>query len=100
MPYSGRVADVLGVADELGVMGCVVAKVVGWYLEFCENLAKPLATSSSTVFLVNLASSKNIAETSSGVTKVDGSDTFAVCTFRGVDWRKFHCRYTNMSMCT
>jgi hypothetical protein len=60
MPYDGRVADVLGVADELGVMGCVVAKVVGWYLEFCKNLAKPLATSSPTMFLVNLACSKNI----------------------------------------
>jgi hypothetical protein len=54
MPYDGRVADVLGVTDELGVVGCVVAKVVGWYLEFCENLAKTLATSSPTMFLVNL----------------------------------------------
>jgi hypothetical protein len=60
MRYDGRVADVLGVAVELGVMGCVVAKVVGWYLEFCENLAKPLATSSPTMFLVNLACSKNV----------------------------------------
>jgi hypothetical protein len=80
MPYSGCVTDVLGVADELGVMGCVVAKVVGWYLEFCENLAKPLATSSPTMFLVNLTCPENIAETSSGVTEVDGSGTFVVRT--------------------
>jgi hypothetical protein len=80
MPYDGCVADVLGVADGLGAVGCVVVKVVGWYLEFCENLVKPLATSSPTMFLVSLTCSKNIAETSSGVTKVDGCDTFAVCT--------------------
>jgi hypothetical protein len=80
MPYSYCVADVLGVADGLGVVGCVVTKVVGWYLEFYENLAKPLATSSPTMFLVNLACSRNIAETSSGVTEVDGSNTFVVCT--------------------
>jgi hypothetical protein len=54
MPYGGCVTDVLGVADELGAMGCVVAKVMGWYLEFCENLVKPLATSSPTLFLVIL----------------------------------------------
>jgi hypothetical protein len=80
MPYSGCVADVLGVDDELGVVGFVVAKVVDWYLEFCENLAKPLATSSPTMFLVNLSCSENIVETSSWVTEVDGFDTFAVCT--------------------
>jgi hypothetical protein len=37
MPYGGSAADVLGVADELGAMGCAVAKGVGWYLEFCET---------------------------------------------------------------
>jgi hypothetical protein len=66
MPYSGCVTDVLGVVDEQGVVGCVVAKVVGWYLEFCKNLAKPLPTSSPTMFLVNLSCSENIEETSSG----------------------------------
>jgi hypothetical protein len=80
MPYSGGVADVLGAVDELGVVGCAIAKVVGWYLEFCENLAKPLAISSPTMFLVNLTCSENIAETSSGVTEVDVCDTFAMCT--------------------
>jgi hypothetical protein len=45
MPYGGGVADVLGVVDELGALGCVVTKVAGWYLEFCENLVKPLAIS-------------------------------------------------------
>jgi hypothetical protein len=63
MTYGGCVADVLGVADELGVMRCTVATVVGWYLEFYENLANPLAISSPTMFLVNLT-----------------CDTFAVCT--------------------
>jgi hypothetical protein len=48
MPYGGSVADVLGVDDELGAVGCVVATVVGWYLEFCENLANHLAISSPT----------------------------------------------------
>jgi hypothetical protein len=80
MPYGGCVVDVLGVDDELGAVGCVVAKVVGWYLELCENLAKPLATSSPTMLLVNLSCSKNIAETSSGVTEVHGFNTFAMCT--------------------
>jgi hypothetical protein len=79
MPYGSCVANVLGVADELGVMRCVVATVVGWYLEFCENLASPLAISSSTMFLVNLTCSENTAETSSGVAEVDGYDTFVVC---------------------
>jgi hypothetical protein len=64
--YSGCVADVLGVANELGDVGCVVATIVGWYLEFCENFAKPLATSSPTMFLVNLVFLENIAEISSG----------------------------------
>jgi hypothetical protein len=54
MPYDGCVTDMLGVADGLGVVGCVVAKVVGWYLEFYEKLAKLLAMSSPTMFLVNL----------------------------------------------
>jgi hypothetical protein len=81
MPYDGCVADVLGVADELGVVRCAVATIVGWYLEFCENLAKPLAISYPTMFLVNLTCSENIAETSSGVAEVDRCDTFAVCTF-------------------
>jgi hypothetical protein len=72
MSFGSGVDDVLGLADELGVMGCAVAKVVGWYLEFCENLAKPLVVSSPTMFLVNLTCSENIAETSSGVTEVDG----------------------------
>jgi hypothetical protein len=58
MPYGGYVTDVLGVANELGAVGCVVAIVVGWYLEFCENLANPLAISSHTMFLVNLTCSK------------------------------------------
>jgi hypothetical protein len=80
MPYGGCAADVLGVADGLGAMGCVVAKVVGCYLESCKNLVKPLATSSPTMFLVSLACSENITDTSSGVTEVDGCDTFAVCT--------------------
>jgi hypothetical protein len=80
MPYNGCVANVLGVADGLGAVGCVVAKVVGWYLEFCENLAKPLATSSHTMFLVSVTCSENIAETYSGVTEIDGCDTFVVCT--------------------
>jgi hypothetical protein len=40
MPYSGCVADVLGVDDELGVVGFVVAKVVDWYLEFCEKFSQ------------------------------------------------------------
>jgi hypothetical protein len=66
MPCGSCVTDVLGVADELGVVGCVVATVVGWYLEFCENLAKSLAISSPTMFLVNLTCSENIAETSLG----------------------------------
>jgi hypothetical protein len=39
MPYGGCVVNVLGVAVGLGVVRCVVAKVVGLYLEFCENLA-------------------------------------------------------------
>jgi hypothetical protein len=64
MPYGGCVADVLGVADELGVVGCAVAILVSWYLEFCENLANPSAISSSTMYLVNLTCSKNIAEAS------------------------------------
>jgi hypothetical protein len=80
MPYGGCVTDVLGVADGLGAVGCVVARVVGWYLEFCENLAKPLSISSPTMFLVNLTCSGNIAETSWGLTKVDECSTFAVCT--------------------
>jgi hypothetical protein len=80
MPYGSCVTDVLGVADELGVMGYVVAKVVGWFLEFCENLAKPLATSSPTMFLVSLSCSENIAETSSEVTEVDGCDSYNMCT--------------------
>jgi hypothetical protein len=71
---------VLGVADELGVVGYVVAKVVDWNSDFCENLAKPLATSSCTMFLVSLSCSENIAETSSGVIEVDGCDTYVVCT--------------------
>jgi hypothetical protein len=54
MPYDGCVADVLGVADELGVVRCAVATVVGWYLEFYENLANHLYISSPTMFLVNL----------------------------------------------
>jgi hypothetical protein len=29
MPYGGCVADVLGVADGIGAVRCVVAKVVG-----------------------------------------------------------------------
>jgi hypothetical protein len=37
MPYDDCITDVLGVADGLGVVGCVVAKVVGRYLEFCKN---------------------------------------------------------------
>jgi hypothetical protein len=41
MPYGSCVTDVLGVADELGVVVCVVATVVGWYLEFCENFTMP-----------------------------------------------------------
>jgi hypothetical protein len=80
MPYGSGVADVLGVADDLGSAGCVVATAVGWYLEFCENLVKPLAISSPTMFLVNLTCSENIAETSSGVTDVDECSTFAMCT--------------------
>jgi hypothetical protein len=80
MPYGGCVTDVLGVADELGVVGCPVATVVGWYIEFCENFAKPLATSSPTMFLVNLVCSENIAEISSAVIEVDESDTFIVGT--------------------
>jgi hypothetical protein len=80
MTYGGCVADVLGVANELVAVGCVVTKVVDWYLEFCENLAKLLATSSPTMFLVNLTCSENIAETSSGVIEVDGSGNFVVCT--------------------
>jgi hypothetical protein len=39
MLNDGCVTDVLGVADELGVVRCAVATVVGWYLEFYENLA-------------------------------------------------------------
>jgi hypothetical protein len=70
MPYGGCIVDVLGLADELGDVGCVVGKVQGWYLEFCENLAKILAISSPTMFLVNLACSENIAETSSGKTEI------------------------------
>jgi hypothetical protein len=54
MPYGGCVTDVLGVVDELGIVRCAVAIVVGWYLEFCENLANPLAISSPTMFLLNL----------------------------------------------
>jgi hypothetical protein len=80
MPYGGCVTDVLGLADGLGVVGCVVAKVVGWYLEFCENLTKPLATSSPTMFLVSLTCSENIAETSSGVTEMVGCYTFTMHT--------------------
>jgi hypothetical protein len=80
MPYGGCVTDVLGVADELGAVGCVVAKVMGWYLEFCENLAKPLATSSPTLFLVILTCLENIADTTLGLTEVDGSGTFAMYT--------------------
>jgi hypothetical protein len=57
MPYGGCVADVLCVADGLGDVGCVVVKVVGWYSEFCENLSKPLTTSSPTMFLVSLTCS-------------------------------------------
>jgi hypothetical protein len=56
------------------------ATVVGWNLEFCKNLANHLPISSPTMFLVNLTCSKNIAETSWGVTEVDECDTFAVCT--------------------
>jgi hypothetical protein len=78
MPYGGCVADVPGVAGELDVVRCAVATVVGWYLEFYENLDNPLAISSPTMFLVNLTCSENIAETSSGVTEVDGYDTFVV----------------------
>jgi hypothetical protein len=66
MPYGGCVTDVLGVDDELGAVGCILVKVEGRYLEFCENLAKLLATSSPTMFLVNLACSENIAEISLG----------------------------------
>jgi hypothetical protein len=66
MPYNGCVADVLGVAIELGAMGCAVATVVDWYLEFYKNLANTLAISSPTMFLVNLKCSENIAETSPG----------------------------------
>jgi hypothetical protein len=80
MPYGGCVAYVPGVAEELGAVGCEVAKVVGWYLKFCENLAKPLAISSPTMFLVNLTCSENIAKTSSGMTEVDECITFVVCT--------------------
>jgi hypothetical protein len=80
VPYGGCVADVLGVANGLGAVGCVVAKVVGWYLEFYENLAKPLVISSPTMFLVNLTCSENIAETSSGVIEVDKCSTLAICT--------------------
>jgi hypothetical protein len=80
MLYGGCVAYVLGVAEELGAVGCKVAKVVGWYLKFCENLVKPLAISSPTMFLVNLTSSENIAKAFSGVTEVDECITFVVCT--------------------
>jgi hypothetical protein len=80
MSYDGCVTDVLGVADELGAAGCVVAIVVGWYLEFCENLVNLIAISSPTMFLVNLTCSEKIADISSGVTEVNGCDTFAVCT--------------------
>jgi hypothetical protein len=80
MPYDSCVTDVLGVANELGVMRCIVETVVGWYLEFYENLANPLAISSATMFLVNLTCSENIAETSSRVIEVDGCNTFIVCT--------------------
>jgi hypothetical protein len=66
MPYDGCVTDVLGVADELGTVGCAIATVVSWYLEFCENLANHLAISSPTMFVVNLTCSENIAEASSG----------------------------------
>jgi hypothetical protein len=67
MSYGGCVTDALGVADEPGVIRCIVATVVDWYLEFCENIANPLAISSPTMFLVNLTCSKNIVEISSGV---------------------------------
>jgi hypothetical protein len=80
MPYGGYVADVLGVANELGAVGYVVATFMGWYLEFCEKFVKPLATSSPTMSLVNLACSENIAEISSRVTEVDESDTFSLYT--------------------
>jgi hypothetical protein len=88
MPYGGGVADVLGVVDELGALGCVVTKVAGWYLEFCENLVKPLAISSSTMFLVNLTCSENIVETSSGVSGRLMRYLCCVYLFRGADRSK------------
>jgi hypothetical protein len=40
MPYDGCVADVLGVANGLGAVGCVVANIVGWYLgKFSQTLS-------------------------------------------------------------